>query len=138
MKKTFKYLSIFIALLFSGGLLFAGDLTYTSFATKGAIQVQAEVTKYPAMTSTLQSLYYNSNTTQTINMPPFAIPPNYYVLTSLTFLWNGGSVTFSGSELTGTGTLIKHFSSPVQGCAIFLARDGNGNYSASIDCLVGG
>lgn len=137
MKKTFKYLSLFCALLFSGGLLFAGDLTYTSFASKGAIQVQAVVSKYPAMTATMQNLYYTSNSTQTINMP-FAIPPNYYMLTSLTFLWNGGSVTFSGSELTGTGTLIKHFSNPVQGCAIFLDRDGNGNYSASIDCLVGG
>jgi hypothetical protein len=138
MKKTFKYLCILVALVFSCSIAFAGDLTYTSFASKGAIQVQAIVTKYPALTATAQMLSYNSNSTQTINIPPFALPPTYYVLTSLTFFWNGGTVTFSGSELSGTGTLIKHFGSPVEGCAIFLARDGNGNYSASIDCLVGG
>lgn len=134
MRKTFKLITIISALLLSANSLFALSLSYTNHIEYGNVQVQAVITKLPANTATLQSISYTSNAT--VGLGPAFIPiGTTYVVSSLTYTWNGHSVTFDTSELNYNGW-TKYF--PGTYMIVEMLNDGAGNYYFALHGVVGG
>jgi len=146
--------SIFIAflglfLLFSASLR-AGSLALLS-SVDAPFTVTIQVTKYPDMTSTQQTLYFTAadadvtgSLAKTFTMPTLGMGSTYYKVTTMTFVFGTGASaqtrTFQfntvGSTLPGVGGMAGQAVANIGSlqCELQLMQPTDGNYQFLVNC----
>jgi len=135
MKTLFKMFSLFAVLLFAGSRVSAQittpypRLTLTCTAAPSfPASAHAIYSIYPNMIGNATTLNYTTTGTQGIAGPAFG---KTYSLDNLTITWNGGTATFTSSDINQLNVLSSvgaYFSNDPDMIAV-LSRDSSGNYS---------